>query len=62
MNRYFVELTYPKAARLPLYAAEVDAQTQTEAVFIAETQARRDGWKVAPLKRACRLVKAEDVA
>lgn len=56
---YFVELTYPKASKLPVYFAEVEAVTQAEALLSAEAQARREGWKATPLKRTCRIVSRE---
>lgn len=62
MILYFVELTYPKASRQPVYCAELEAVTQTEALMSAEAMARRDGWKGAPLKRSCRQVSNEVTA
>lgn len=56
---YFVELTYPKASRLPVYFVEVDAVTQAEAVMLANQQAEREGWKATPLRRTCRIVSRE---
>lgn len=53
---YFVELTYPKASKLPVYFVEVEAVTQAEALLSAEAQARREGWRATPLKRTCRVV------
>lgn len=56
---YFVELTYPKASKLPVYFCEVEVVTQAEAVLAAEMQAKREGWKATPLKRTCRAVRKE---
>lgn len=59
LQRYFVELTYPRGTRQPAYFIEVEAVTKAEARLLAETQASREGWKGPTLKHTCRLVRTE---
>ena len=62
LKRYFVQLTYPKATRQPVYCTELTATTEAEAVLQAETDARCDGWTGSSLKWTCRLVAKEHAA
>lgn len=61
MNRYFVQLIWPKATGNPTYCAELDAESKDEAKQLAEEMARRDGFAGAPKQRIAREI-AKEVA
>lgn len=59
MNTYYVEHTYPRASRQPVYGCHVQARTQSEALFLALGVAKRDGMKGTPLKTVARIDNSE---
>lgn len=61
MNRYFVQLTWPKATGHPAYCHELEAASKGEAIRITEEQARRDGFAGTPKQRIAREI-AKEVA
>lgn len=59
---YDVEMEWPRSSRQPAYAIQVEAQSQTEAKFIARMAARQEGWKGEPVNITCRHASSEQVA
>lgn len=59
MSRYFVQLTWLKAAGQPVYCHELDAASKDEAIRLTEEQARRDGFAGAPKQRIARVISKE---
>jgi hypothetical protein len=50
MNKYNVDLTYPRGSRQPIYSLTLDAVSQTQAIESAKMAARQEGWKGEPIK------------
>lgn len=55
MTQYEVSLTYPRTTRQPVYCVIVEAETKAAAVLAATEQARREGWRGAPIKQAASI-------
>ncbi|WP_430318295.1 hypothetical protein [Pseudomonas nitroreducens] len=54
--KYYVELTYPKASRLPVYGLTLEAESNSIAINEATVQAAREGWRGSPKKVTARQV------
>ncbi|WP_017521986.1 hypothetical protein ACQCLI_18290 [Pseudomonas nitroreducens] len=54
--KYYVELTYPKASRLPVYGLTLEAASKSIAINEATVQAAREGWRGSPKKVTARQV------
>ena len=54
--KYYVELTYPKASRLPVYGLTLDAESKSIAINEATVQAAREGWRGTPKKVTARQI------
>jgi len=50
MNRYTVDLTYPRGLRQPVYSIDLHAESQSLAIESAKLSARQEGWKGEPIK------------
>ena len=50
MNKYTVDLTYPRGTRQPVYSITLDAESQSQAIASAQLAARQEGWKGQPIK------------
>jgi hypothetical protein len=48
MNRYRVNLEYPKPSRQSVYCEDIDAVSQSQAIAEAKLNAARCGWKGEP--------------
>ncbi|WP_275628980.1 hypothetical protein [Pseudomonas sp. 273] len=54
--RYYVELTYPKTLRLPVYGITLEAVSKSQAITEATIEAARDGYRGSPKKVTARQV------
>lgn len=54
--KYYVELTYPKSLRLPVYGITLHAVSKSQAITEATIEAGREGYRGAPKKITARQV------
>ncbi|MBD9671612.1 hypothetical protein IB275_13600 [Pseudomonas sp. PDM21] len=52
--KYYVELTYPKALRLPVYGITLEAVSKSQAITEATIEAGREGYRGSPKKVTAR--------
>lgn len=62
MNTYYVEHTFPKASKLPVYGCYVQARSRSEALFLSLSQAKADGFRGTPTKSVPTIVKSPEAA
>jgi hypothetical protein len=56
MNKYNVDLTFPRGSRQPIYSLTLDAVSQSQAIESAKMAARQEGWKGEPIKAKAVMV------
>lgn len=57
MQRYDIQLTWPKASRQAAYSEVIIAQTKAEALLYALRNARQEGWTGTPIKQEARIAR-----
>jgi len=61
MQKYKVNLTYPRGLRQPVYSIDLHAESQSLAIESAKLAARQEGWKGEPIKAKAEPIKAQEV-